>query len=146
MLHVSKICTVLVNVIFASNVLILSIYILCWWLTDLYQGVFYFRHALPLFTSLLNIVCSYDPVQKSNQNIPNLVGILFSFYSLMRIVSWEQQKKLKNHFKTRWTIDGRNLIFAHKLYIGTPYRGKHCLTRQIPTSCLPKSGGIIGEH
>ena len=62
MLHVSKTCTVLVNVIFASNVLILSIYIPCWWLTDLYQGVFYFRHALPLFTSLLNIVCSYDPV------------------------------------------------------------------------------------
>ena len=44
------------------------------------------------------------------------------------------------------TIDGRNLIFGHKLHIGTPYRGKRFLTRQIPTSCLPKSGGIIGEH
>jgi hypothetical protein len=44
------------------------------------------------------------------------------------------------------TIDGRNLIFGHKLHIGTLYRGKHFLTRQIPTSCLPKSGGIIGEH
>jgi hypothetical protein len=43
-------------------------------------------------------------------------------------------------------IDGRNLIFGHKLHIGTPYRGKRFLTRQIPTSCLPKSGGIIGEH
>jgi hypothetical protein len=32
------------------------------------------------------------------------------------------------------TIDGRNLIFAHKLHIGTPYRGKRFLTRQIPTS------------
>ena len=41
------------------------------------------------------------------------------------------------------TIDGRNLIFGHKLYIGTPYRGKCFLTRQIPTSCLSKSGGII---
>jgi hypothetical protein len=40
-------------------------------------------------------------------------------------------------------IDGRNLIFGHKLHIGTPYRGKRFLTRQIPTSCLPKSGGII---
>jgi hypothetical protein len=38
------------------------------------------------------------------------------------------------------TIDGRNLIF------GTPYRGKRLLTCQIPTSCLPKSGGIISEH
>ena len=41
------------------------------------------------------------------------------------------------------TIDGRNLIFGHKLHIGTPYRRKRFLTRQIPTSCLPKSGGII---
>ena len=44
------------------------------------------------------------------------------------------------------TIDGRNLIFGHKLHIGTPYRGKRFLTRQIPTSCLPKNGGIISEH
>ena len=41
------------------------------------------------------------------------------------------------------TIDGRDLIFGHKLHIGTPYR---FWTHQIPTSCLPKSGGIIGEH
>ena len=44
------------------------------------------------------------------------------------------------------TIDGRNLIFGHKLHIGTPYRGKSFWTHQIPTSCLPKSGGIISEH
>ena len=44
------------------------------------------------------------------------------------------------------TIDGRNLIFSHKFHIGTPYRGKSFFTRQIPTSCLPKSGGIISEH
>ena len=44
------------------------------------------------------------------------------------------------------TIDGRNLIFGHKLFIGTPYRGRRFITRQIPTSCLPKSGSIISEH
>jgi hypothetical protein len=44
------------------------------------------------------------------------------------------------------TIDGRDLIFGHKLHIGAPYRGKRFLTSQIPTFCLPKSGGIIGEH
>jgi hypothetical protein len=44
------------------------------------------------------------------------------------------------------TIDDRNLIFGHKLHIGTPYLGKRFLTRQIPTSCLPKSRGIIGDH
>ena len=35
------------------------------------------------------------------------------------------------------TIDGRNLIFGHKLHIGTPYRGNRFWTHQIPTSCLP---------
>jgi hypothetical protein len=35
------------------------------------------------------------------------------------------------------TIDGRNLIFGHKLHIGTPYRGKRFWTQLIPTSCLP---------
>ena len=35
------------------------------------------------------------------------------------------------------TVDGRNLVFGHKLHIGTPYRGKRFWTRQIPTSCLP---------
>ena len=44
------------------------------------------------------------------------------------------------------TIDGRDLIFGHKLHIGTPYRGKRFWTHQIPTSCLPKSGGILSEH
>jgi hypothetical protein len=32
------------------------------------------------------------------------------------------------------TIDGRNLIFGHKLHIGMPYCGKRFWTRQIPTS------------
>ena len=35
------------------------------------------------------------------------------------------------------TIDGRNLIFGHKLHIGIPYCEKRFLTRQIPTSSLP---------
>ena len=35
------------------------------------------------------------------------------------------------------TVDGRNLIFGHKLHIGTTYRGKRFWNHQIPTSCLP---------
>jgi hypothetical protein len=35
------------------------------------------------------------------------------------------------------TVDGRDLIFGHKLHIGTPYRGKRFWTHQIPASCLP---------
>ena len=35
------------------------------------------------------------------------------------------------------TIDGRNLIFGHKLHIGMPYRGKRFWNHQIPASCLP---------
>jgi hypothetical protein len=48
-------------------------------------------------------------------------------------------------FRHIFLRNGRNLIFGHKLHIGTPYRGKRFLTHQIPTSCLPKSGGIISE-
>ena len=44
------------------------------------------------------------------------------------------------------TIDSRNLIFGHKLHIDTPYCGKRFLTRQILTSSLPKSVGIISEQ
>jgi hypothetical protein len=36
-------------------------------------------------------------------------------------------------------------IWSQALY-RYPYRGKRFLTRQIPTSCLPKSRGIISEH
>jgi hypothetical protein len=58
-------------------------------------------------------------------------------------------------FYTHWTymlifvaffsanIDGRNLIFRHKLHIGTPFCGKRFLTRQILTSCLPTSLAFI---
>jgi hypothetical protein len=35
------------------------------------------------------------------------------------------------------TVEGRNLIFGHKHYIGTPYRGKRFWTHRIPTSCFP---------
>jgi hypothetical protein len=34
------------------------------------------------------------------------------------------------------TVDGRNLIFGHKLHIGMPYCGKRFWTRQIPTFCF----------
>ena len=35
------------------------------------------------------------------------------------------------------TVNGKNLIFCHKLHIGIPYFGQHFWTRQIHTSCLP---------
>jgi hypothetical protein len=44
-------------------------------------------------------------------------------------------KCMLNVYKTA-TVDGRDLIFGRKLHIGTPYRGKHFWTHQIPTSCL----------
>ena len=45
-------------------------------------------------------------------------------------------KKITDRFSPA-TIDVRNLIFGHKLHIGTPYRRKRFWTHQIPTSCLP---------
>ena len=45
------------------------------------------------------------------------------------------------------TIDGRNLIFGHKLHIGRPYCGNRFWTRQIPTSRLSTyMRGIISEQ
>jgi hypothetical protein len=53
---------------------------------------------------------------------------------------WDTYMKLVTKYQVsaiNSTIDGRNLIFGHKLHIGTPYRGKRFWTHQIPTSCLP---------
>jgi hypothetical protein len=57
---------------------------------------------------------------------------------------WRVQKRFPQYGIPIWivtffsaTIDGRNLIFGHKLHIGTPYRGKRFWSHQIPTSCLP---------
>jgi hypothetical protein len=41
------------------------------------------------------------------------------------------------------TIDGRNLIFGHKHHIGTPYRGKRFLTRQIPDGVKIKTIKLV---
>ena len=43
------------------------------------------------------------------------------------------------------TIDGRNLIFGHKLHMGMPYCGKRFWTCQIPTSWnRPNEPGNLG--
>ena len=48
-----------------------------------------------------------------------------------------ERKSFSSHFSQQ-LFCGRNLIFGHKLHIGTPYCGKCFWTRrQIPTSCLP---------
>ena len=50
------------------------------------------------------------------------------------------------------TIDGRNLIFGHKVHEGMSYCGKRFWSRHIPTSCLVFIhieyiyGGIVSEH
>jgi hypothetical protein len=41
------------------------------------------------------------------------------------------------------TIDGRNLVFGHKLHIGMPYCGKCFWTPQIPTSCFSMPTGFF---
>jgi hypothetical protein len=37
-------------------------------------------------------------------------------------------------------------VYKNQLSQRTPYSGKRFWIRQIPTSCLPKSGDIISEH
>jgi hypothetical protein len=90
--------------------------------------------------------CSYNPISWEAFLDPSDSYFLFAdfvdFYAHWTYILY--MPNLVAFFSA--TIDGRNLIFGHKLYIGIPYRGKHLFTRQIPTSCLPKNGGIISEH
>ena len=51
-----------------------------------------------------------------------------------------------SHFSQQLLMAEIWYLITSFIYIGTPYCGKCFLTRQIPTSCLPKSGGIISEH
>ena len=44
------------------------------------------------------------------------------------------------------TIDDRDLIFGHKLHIGTPYRGKRFWTIRFLLPVCRRAGGIISEH
>jgi hypothetical protein len=66
----------------------------------------------------------------THQNPTSCLPTLLIFIHIEHICSF-----FVTFFST--TIDGRNLIFGHKLHIGTPYRGKRFWTHQIPTSCLP---------
>jgi hypothetical protein len=103
----------------------------CWWQKyDIWSQASY-RYTI-LWVAFLDPPDSYF-----------LFADLVGFYTY-----WTYMHIFRHIFLSNYSIDGRNLIFGHKLHIGTPYRGKRFLTRQIPTSCLPKSGGIIaiGEH
>jgi hypothetical protein len=88
-----------------------------------------------VFTGYINkdfLHCNYTPAPRRGRGVYCFTSVRLSILPSFAFFST--------------TIDGRNLIFGHKLHIGTPYRGKRFLTRQIPTSCLLKSRGIIGEH
>ena len=74
---------------------------------------------------------------------PNLENFLFNYTPAPRrgrgVYCFTSVRPSKIFFVAFFsvTVDGRNLIFGHKLHIGTPYRGKRFWTHQIPTSCLP---------
>ena len=90
----------------------------CWWQkSDIWSQASH-RYTI-LWATLLDPSDSYL-----------LFADLVGFYTL-----WTYMHIFVTFFTA--TIDGRNLIFGHKLHIGTPYRGKSFWTHQIPTSCLP---------
>jgi hypothetical protein len=99
----------------------------CWWQkSDIWSQASY-RYTI-LWVAFSDSLDSYF-----------LFADLVGFYT-----HWTYMHIFRHIFSA--TIDGRDLIVGHKLHIGAPYRGKRFLTRQIPTSCLQKSRGIIGEH
>ena len=58
---------------------------------------------------------------------------------------WTYMLIFRHIFLSKYWLQ-KSDISSQASYIGTPFCGKCFLTRQIPTSCLPKSGGIISEH
>ena len=90
----------------------------CWWQkSDIWKQASY-RYTI-LWVAFLDPSDSYF-----------LFADLVGFY-----IHWTYMHIFRHIFSA--TIDGRNLIFGHKLHIGMPYCGKHFWTRQIPTSWLP---------
>jgi hypothetical protein len=84
-----------------------------------------------------------SPLHNGQQNKNGQIMVYKTPYRKLNFEQHEHQR-ICTIFVTFFsaTIDGRNLMFGHKLHIDTPYGGKRFLTRQIPTSCLPKSEGI----
>ena len=110
-------------------------------------------HLLPIFYLLFfwSLVYYYTSDQEKRQKIgSNCVdliipplpegggGILYYLCPSVR-----PSNIFSSHFSQHFfvaffslTIDGRNLIFGHKLHISMIYCGKRFWIRQIPTSCL----------
>ena len=104
---------------------------------------------------LLNNNCIVDNINLVFCIVDN-INLVFYMEVHVLIFQKEEEKQIHSMKKKCWTfitvlrpsqiffvaffsvtVDGRNLIFGHKLHIGTPYRGKRFWTHQIPTSCLP---------
>jgi hypothetical protein len=100
---------------------------------------------------MFNVIKNQQSRQTGSRNLtgPKTLPTIWSTY--MKLVTKYQISAINScwekdlvGFYTHWstffvtffsaTIDGRDLIFGHKLHIGTPYRGKRFWTRQIPTS------------
>jgi hypothetical protein len=88
-----------------------------------------------------------------------MVGTSCRMYGVFMSLFQKSHQKTMNHNLTNRIQSNLYIKSTHgnlimlpslravvQLHIGTPYRGKHFWTHQIPTSCLPKSGGIISEH
>jgi hypothetical protein len=69
------------------------------------------------------------------KTLPTIWGTYYVYKACDQISDFSHQSFFVTFFSA--TIDDRDMIFGHKLHIGTPYRGKHFRTHQIPSSCLP---------
>jgi hypothetical protein len=117
-----------------------------WWVQKRYP-----RYGVPIWSLWPNIRFLPSIVAEKNEHICsmcikiNKVGIWWvqKHFPRYRVPIWSLWPNIRflhiEHICSFFsaTIDGRNLIFGHKLHIGTPYRGKRFWTHQIPTSCLP---------
>jgi hypothetical protein len=98
-----------------------------WWLESNIWSQASYRYAI-LWEAFLDPSDSYF-----------LFADLVGFYT-----HWTYMHIFRHIFLSNYWWQRSDIL--SKLHIGTPYRGKRFWTHQIPTSCLPKSGGIISEH
>jgi hypothetical protein len=95
------------------------------------------RQKKCIYKCMLNVYKNQQNRQTGSRNLmgPKTLPTIWGTY--MKLVTKYQICAI--FFVTFFsaTIDGRDLIFGHKLHIGTPYRGKRFWTHHIPTSCLP---------
>jgi hypothetical protein len=102
------------------------------------------KYQIPVINScfekcayMFNVYKNQQSWQTGSRNLmgPKTLPTIWGTYMTL-VTKYPSIQDIFRHIFSQ-PLDGRNLIFGHKLHIGIPYRGKRFWPHQIPTSCLP---------